>query len=72
MIKLQLKFLHVSLDLTRQRRRLTLQATPSSNREVVSSAVMKTDGLSIDSDTARLLIDNDHLIFRVAISVVSD
>jgi len=72
MIKLQLNFLHIRLDLTRQRRRLTWQATPSSNCEVVSSAVMKNDDLSIDNDTARLFIDNDHLVFRVTISVVSD
>jgi len=55
MIKLQFNFLHIRLDLTRQRRRLTWQATPSSIREVVSLALMKTDGLAIDSDTARLL-----------------
>jgi len=72
MIKLQLNFLHVRLDLTRQRWRLTWQATPSPNREVVSLAVMKIDGLAIDNDTARLFIDNDHLVFRVTISVVSD
>jgi len=72
MIKLQLNFLHVRLDLTRQRRRLTWQATLSSNCEVVSSAVMKNDDLSIDIDTAGLFIDNDHLVFKVTISVVSD
>jgi len=71
MIKLQLNCLHIRLDLTRQRRRLTWLATPSSIREVVSSAVKKADGLSIDNDTARLFIDNDHLLFRVTISVVS-
>lgn len=48
MIKLQINFLHIRLDLIRQRRRLTWQVTPSPNREMVSLAVMKTDGLAIE------------------------
>jgi hypothetical protein len=70
--KLKINFLQIRLELTRQRRCLKWQATPSPNREMVSLAVMKTDGLAIDHDTARLFIDNDHMVFRVTISVVSD
>jgi E3 ubiquitin-protein ligase SIAH1 len=58
------------LELNGQRRRLTWEATPSSIRERVSSAIMNSDCLVFETSIAQLLGDNDNLSINVTIYMV--
>lgn len=58
------------LELNRNRRRLTWEATPRSIHEGIASAIVSSDCLVFDTAVAQLFADNGNLGINVTISVV--
>jgi hypothetical protein len=61
---------HCRLELNGHRRRLIWEATPHSIHDGVSSAILNSDCLFFDTNTAKLFSDNGNLGINVTISMV--
>jgi E3 ubiquitin-protein ligase SIAH1 len=60
------------LELKRQRRCVTWEATPRSIHEKVATIITNSDCLGFEARTAQLFADDGYLCIRVSISVVCD